>query len=251
MIRVQGGTFEMGGKFDVREKPVHTVKVSDFELAQFPVTQALWEAVMGEGSNPSHLEGPRRPVEQVSWYDAVAFCNQLNHLEKLPYCYFSDEPCTQPYALVRKLPYTDTVYFKPAHCAFRLPTEAEWEYAARGGSCQTKTRYTGSSRVNDSAWFNQNSGEETHPVGLMQPNALGLYDMSGNVWEWCWDYWHNYPNSEEKNSTLRPDSEITRIVRGGSWTHNDTFCEVSRRAADKMDNFDNFIGFRLARHLSL
>ena len=249
MIRVPGGTFEMGSRSEnskYNEKPVHTVTVSDFELAQFPVTQALWEAVMGEGSNPSSFEGPRRPVEKVSWFDAVAFCNRLNHLENLPCCYFSDEQCAQPYALEGELPNEGPVYYKPAPGAFRLPTEAEWEYAARGGSCQTKTDYAGSGRVKDAAWHFDNSGGETHPVGLLQPNALGLYDMSGNVWEWCWDWYGKYP-PEAQHDPIGPSDGSGRVLRGGSWNYSDRDVRVSDRYYNYPVSRFNDFGFRLAR----
>lgn len=249
MIRVPGGTFEMGSISENAyddEKPVHTVTVSDFELAQFPVTQALWEAVMGEGSNPSRFEGPRRPVEQVSWYDAVAFCNRQNHLENLPFCYFSDEQCAHPYALEGELPNKGPVYFKPAPGAFRLPTEAEWEYAARGGRLDTKTEYAGSGRVKDAAWHNDNSGDETHPVGLMQPNALGLYDMSGNVYEWCWDWYGEYQKGS-KPDLVWPESGAVRVLRGGSWFVNYRFVRVSYRDNNLPDIRYVIFGFRLAR----
>ena len=228
------------------EKPVHTVTVSDFELAQFPVTQALWEAVMGDGSNPSYFEGPRRPVEQVSWYNAVAFCNRLNHLEKLPFCYFSDEQCAQPYALEGELPNEGPVYFKPAPGAFRLPTEAEWEYAARGGSCQTKTEYPGSGRVKDAGWHSDNSSGETNPVGLLQPNVLGLYDMGGNVWEWCWDRYSKYPSKVQTNP-VGPSKGKSRVLRGGSWVENVRYVRVSvRNDLHPLNRVGDF-GFRLAR----
>ena len=234
------------------EKPVHTVTLSDFELAQFQVTQALCEAVMGEGSNPSRFEGPRRPVEQVSWYDAVAFCNRLNLQEKLPLCYFSDEQCSQPYALEGELSNKGPVYFKPALGAFRLPTEAEWEYAARGGPLDTKTDYTGSGRVKDAAWHNDNSGGETHPVvGLMQPNALGLYDMSGNVYEWCWDWKGDY-SPEAQTNPVGPREGEFRVVRGGAWSFNKgRGLRVSVRSGLDPDDRYFLIGFRLARHLTL
>jgi formylglycine-generating enzyme required for sulfatase activity len=255
MMHVPGGTFEMGSASENAyddEKPVHTVTVSDFELAQFPVTQALWEAVMGEGSNPSHFEGPRRPVDQVSWYDAVAFCNRLNHFEKLPFCYFSDEQCSQPYALEGELPNKGPVYYKPALGTFRLPTEAEWEYAARGGPLDTKTDYAGSGRVKDAAWHSDNSGGETHPVGLLQPNALVLYDMSGNVFEWCWDWKDNY-SPEAQTNPVGPWEGEFRVVRGGALLFSDV---RNLRVSDRIDfnpdtRIDFGIGFRLARHLNL
>lgn len=254
MIRVPGGTFEMGSEGEsayAREKPVHRVTVSDFELAAFAVTQALWEAVMGEGSNPSGFEGPRRPVENVSWYDALAFCNRLNDREKLPFCYFSDKKCTRPYALEGELPNAGPVFYQPAAGAFRLPTEAEWEYAARGGPFHTKTEYSGSDRMKDVAWYDNNSGAETQPRGLLQPNALGLYDLSGNVYEWCWDGYSDYVPEPQTNPNGPLEAKF-RVVRGGSWySGSGRFLRVSYRNLDSPDDRNDEFGFRLARHLSL
>ena len=235
MIEVPGTTFTQGPR---------KVTLSDFQLGQYPVTQALWEAVMGEGSNPSRFEGPRRPVEQVSWYDAVAFCNRLNALEKLPFCYFSDEKCKQPYTLEGELPNTGSVYFKPASGAFRLPTDAEWDYTARNGPFQPET--AGSDRLKDIAWYGANGGTGTHPVGLLQPNALGLYDMSGNVWEWCWNWKDEYPPEAQDDPVGPPDGSV-RVLRGGSWSGDSRFVRVSYRNYNTPDYRGNGYGFRLAR----
>ena len=237
MIRVEKGSFFLEG---------HEVNLSAYELAAFPVTQALWEAVMGEGSNPSYFEGPRRPVEQVSWYDAVAFCNRLNTRENQSCCYFSDKQCKHPYALHGELPNEGSVYCQPAAGVFRLPTEAEWEYAARSVSCKTETEYAGSDRVKDAAWHGDNSGDETHPVGLLQPNALGLYDMSGNVYEWCWDWYGEYQKGS-KPDPVGPESGERRVLRGGSWYGVIRGVRVSYRGWDDPGNGSDLIGFRLAR----
>ena len=252
MIRIEGGSFLMGSdaeNADTDEKPVHTVTVSDFELAAYPVTQALWEAVMGAGSNPSRFKGPRRPVERVSWYDAAAFCNRLNARAGLPCCYFSDEQHTQAYALEGELPNEGPKYYRPTPGAFRLPTEAEWEYAARGGRYGADTEYAGADRLKDVGWYGANSGSETQPVGLLLPNALGLYDLNGNVWEWCWDWYGEYEPAPQIDPTGPVEGE-RRVLRGGSWDYIYINCRSANRNWFDPDYwFSNYFGFRVSRHL--
>ena len=199
MVAVDGGTFDMGhsgtsGEAD--ELPVHPVTVGDFAIGRTPVTQALWQAVMG--SNPSKFAGdPNRPVDKVSWNDCQTFISKLNALTSQ---------------------------------AFRLPTEAEWEYAARGGNKAMATAYAGGNNLNTLGWFGENSDNTTHPVGQKQANELGLYDMSGNVWEWCSDYYSSsyYSISPRENPT-GPSSGSYHVRRGGSWDSADTDCRVANR----------------------
>lgn len=218
MLPVEGGIFEMGGtdkEADSREKPLHKVSVSTFWMGEFPVTQALWQAVLGE--NPSYFPGMDRPVEQVSWNDITnRFLPALN------------ERCKQNY---------------------RLPTEAEWEYAARGGKHRSPYLYAGSHRLKDVAWYYENSHGETKQVGLKQPNALGLYDLSGNVEEWCADHKHeNYEGAPTDGSAWIEvgDDGRSRVLRGGSWRGNYPWsCRVSFRFNYAPGLDFNYVGFRL------
>lgn len=202
MIAVKGGTFTMGATSEQGsdayddEKPTHQVTLSDYYIGETEVTQELWQAVMG--SNPSYFTGNlQRPVEDVSWEGCQEFIKKLNELTGK---------------------------------TFRLPTEAEWEYAARGGSQSRGFKYSGSDNIDAVAWYYGNSGSTTHPVGQKQPNELGVYDMSGNVWEWCQDWYDsNYYSSSPQTNPAGPSSGSYRVLRGGSWFNNAGHCRVSNR----------------------
>ncbi len=197
MIKVRGSTFEMGSSNDSAyddEYPVHNVTLSTYYIGETEVTQELWEAVMG--SNPSNFKGDkRRPVEMVSWNDCQEFIQKLNQLTGLN---------------------------------FRLPTEAEWEFAARGGMYGSYEEYSGSSYADDVAWHNNNSSECTHVVGSKDPNKLGLYDMSGNVCEWCADWYGEYQSFDQANPQGAPTGKY-RVARGGSWYSPSDEVRVSDR----------------------
>ena len=216
MVRVEGGTFTMGatpeqGSYvDDDESPTHQVTLSSYMIGKTEVTQELWEAVMG--SNPSHFKGSNLPVEEVSWEDCQEFITKLN-------------------ALTGK--------------NFRLPTEAEWEFAARGGNNSRGYKYSGSNTLSNVAWYDDNSGSQTHPVGTKSPNELGIYDMSGNVWEWCSDWYGNYSSSSQYNPT-GSISGSRSVFRGGSWFSNARFCRVSNRDDYYPTYRDNNLGLRLA-----
>ncbi|MBO4245005.1 MAG: formylglycine-generating enzyme family protein [Bacteroidales bacterium] len=227
MIRVSGGTFSMGAQKDNQngknydseadsdEKPVHTVSVGDFYIGETEVTQGLWKAVMGD--NPSYESrgiGDNLPVNYVSWNDCQEFIKKLNQK-------------------------TDKT--------FRLPTEAEWEYAARGGNKSKGFKYSGSNIIGDVAWYDGNSNSKVHPVKSKTQNELGLYDMSGNVWEWCQDCWDGSANY---NTTPRDGSANSsgsnRVLRGGSWFNRAWSCRSADRYYYDPDYRINSHGFRLA-----
>lgn len=230
MIGIKGGVFDMGDAFGEGfgwEKPVHAVTVQDFLLCKYPVTQEQWELVMGK--NPAHFKGGGNlPVEQVSWNDVQEFIKRLNDMTGLRY---------------------------------RLPSEAEWEYAAREGG--KKTRFGNGKNIADPNEMNFNCSEDkkqpysivgehrkkTTPVGSFVPNALGLCDMSGNVWELCEDVWHDsYKDAPTDGSAWLADGDPSRHVgRGGSWNLNSEFCRAAARSRTLAQYSNHFIGFRLAR----
>ena len=232
LIFIQGVTFQMGsnnGESD--EKPVHSVTVDDFYISKYEVTQKEWKAVMG--SNPSYFKGDNLPVEQVSWYDAVEFCNKKSRKEGLTPCYSGSGKSI-------------TCNFNAN--GYRLPTEAEWEYAVRGGNKSRNYKYSGSNTIGDVAWYSSNSGSKTHPVGTKQANELGISDMSGNVWEWCWDWYDNdYYSSSPRNDPTGPSSGSYRVLRGGSWHDFDDYCRVAHRNFSNPDYSYNDYGFRIVR----
>ena len=227
MIFIEGDSFLMGSlkddpdAFD-REFPQHPVMVSSFYLGQYPVTQALWKAVMNS-ENPFQFQGDDRPVETVSWDDAQGFIQKLNTL---------------------------TQNSRPPEHFYCLPSEAAWEYAARGGPYHADGyRYAGSDRLKDVGWFNENSDNETKPVGLKYPNQLGLYDMSGNVFEWCADDWHDHYNEAPKDGSAwmdQPDRGAYRVVRGGGWGDGAGYCRAACRSYGGPDYRGGGVGFRLA-----
>jgi formylglycine-generating enzyme required for sulfatase activity len=221
------------GEADARsnEKPRHEVRLSrSFQLSATPVTQGLYEAVMGK--NPSHFKlSPAHPVERVSWYDAVRFCNALSLRCGLSPAYTIGEG-NEPEVLCDF-----------SSSGFRLPTEAEWEYAARAG--QTFI-YSGSNSADEVGWHSDNSGDRTYPVGLRNPNVWGLYDMSGNVWEWCWDWFEEYP----QNASVDPSGPSTgsdRVFRGGSWGHGPANLRAAIRSRSNPAFAWNILGLRLSR----
>jgi hypothetical protein len=242
MVKIPAGTFAMGSEEYDDEKPKHYVKLQEFYLGKYPVTQEQYQAIMG--TNPSDFkDNPKNPVENITWNDAQEFCKKLNDKTKKNY---------------------------------RLPSEAEWEYACRAG---TQTRYYFGDDQNvltEYAWYGDNSGDsfldtikiwdvdpnwqsyykklmdnqcKTHPVGQKKPNNWGLYDMHGNVWEWCEDVWHeNYENAPKDGSSWNENnSQVSfRTLRGGSWSIGSRYCRSANRLRFIADVRGTYVGFRLA-----
>lgn len=213
LVLIPAGEFEMGSKDgNPDEKPVHKVKIShSFYMGKYDVTQAQYERVMGKGSNPSCFKGENLPVERVSYIDVEEFCKRAGKLTKQ---------------------------------AIRLPAEAEWEYACRAG---TKTKfYLGDNDMQEQVgWFKENSETKTHPVGQKKPNAWGLYDMQGNVWQWCEDwYGKDYYGKSEAENPQGPAQGTHRVMRGGSWNYPSGDCRSARRSMLRPDDMDSYIGFR-------
>ncbi|MBD3288807.1 SUMF1/EgtB/PvdO family nonheme iron enzyme [candidate division KSB1 bacterium] len=232
MILIKGGTFQMGdtnGIGEADEVPVHEVTLSDFYLSPYEVTQKEWQDIMGD--NPSKFKGDNLPVENVSWYDAVEFCNKKSEAEGLAPCYRIDG---------------ENVSCDFSANGYRLPTEAEWEYAARGGNKAEETIYSGSDNPDKVAWYVKNSKETTHPVGQKSANELGLYDMSGNVYEWTWTRYHKYP-SEPQTNPVGPDRGGHRMFRGASWFSIAENLRVSFRNRDHHEFKSAYLGLRLCR----
>lgn len=220
MVYVEGGTFTMGATSEQGsdaadwEKPTHSVMLSDFAIGKYEVTQELWEAVMG--NNPSYSKGSTKPVEGVSWDDCQSFISKLNSLLSSQ---LDDK-------------------------RFALPTEAQWEYAARGGKMSQGYKYAGSNSISSVAWYSDNSGSSTHEVGTKSPNELGLYDMSGNVYEWCQDRYGSYSSSLQSNPT-GPSLGSNRVYRGGSWFNYAGDGRVSFRSGNTPSIRRINLGFRL------
>lgn len=219
MVYVEGGTFEMGYKegrdgkdeYMGSAKPLHQVSLDSFYIGKFQITQEQYFAISGE--NPSNYKGDKRPVETISWTETQEFIKKLN---------------------------------EKTGKNFRLPIEAEWEYAARGGNQSKGFMYAGSNNIDEVAWYSENSGSETHEVGLKKPNELGIYDMSGNVWEWCEDYWDE-KFYEKSAGAKNPMNNIgsTRVRRGGSWVSYAVYSRVANRDNGYPSASTYRLGFRL------
>ncbi|MCX7046265.1 MAG: SUMF1/EgtB/PvdO family nonheme iron enzyme [Candidatus Sumerlaeota bacterium] len=211
MIWIPGGTFQMGGDKGGYEKPIHTVELDGFWLGKYPVTQAQYQAITGQ--NPSNFKGANNPVEKVRWDDATEFCRRISQKAGKNYC---------------------------------QPTEAQWEYACRAGSNGRYCFGATESQLGEYAWFDGNSGSQTHPVGQKKPNQWGLFDMHGNVYEWCADWYGAYTAEKQRNPS-GPSSGDFRVLRGGSWNRVPVRCRSAARGYSAPVSRNNYLGFRLAR----
>lgn len=203
-----------GGTFE-RGAEKQVVTVPDFYIGKYLVTQAVWKSVMKE--NPARFRGENRPVENISWIDTLKFVNKINIL---------------------------------MNRGFRLPSETEWEYAARGGKFNQGLQHAGSNKLKEIGWYRKNSVGQTQPVGLKSPNKLGIYDMNGNLWEWCADHWHKNYEDAPLNGSAWVEGRLMdeRVVRGGSWYSIEEECLLLKRYNDFKNIRDDLIGFRIVRN---
>jgi formylglycine-generating enzyme required for sulfatase activity len=236
MVQINGGRFLMGDK-DQPDAPPHEVMLDSFHIDKYLVTQAQYQEAMG--TNPSRWKGDQNPVEQVRWSDAVRFCNKRSESEGLQPCY-------------------DLTTWKCNFEAsgYRLPTEAEWEYACRAGTTTAYFFGENAAKLGDYAWFEKNAGGRPRAVGQKQPNAWGLYDTCGNVWEWCNDFYKvDYYQESPRDNPRGPENGETKVVRGGAWRFSEETCRSGYRYnenpgyADVCFGYDIY-GFRCVRKSS-
>jgi len=217
MVFVKGGKFRMGSNRGGNdERPVHDVYLDDFYIGKYEVTQAQWYSILDKDPSDRYFAGcDSCPVERVTWFHVQEYIEKLNEKTGLNY---------------------------------RLPTEAEWEYAARGGVLSRGDKYSGSNSLDSIAWYDANSANEAHPIGRKKPNELGIFDMSGNIYEWCSDWYSpDYYRVSEKENPAGPPEGIKRVIRGGSWFFDRSGLRVAEREGGNPDFRYGYVGFRLCR----
>jgi sulfatase modifying factor 1 len=248
MIKVEGGRFQMGTKdknFVVYKDEIkqHEVTISSFEISKYEITVCQWKQFVKETKSkmpqkPTWEWKENYPINQITWEEAISFCNWLSKKEKLQPAYSKNGP-------------NYVCDFNTN--GYRLPTEAEWEYAAKGGKLAQKTKYSGSDNPDEVSWNKTNSNNTPHTVGTKLPNKLGLYDMSGNVWEWCWD-WYNKDfykmKTQNTKNPIGPEMGEKRIVRGGSWDSVADGLRPENRLSTYPNKTHSFYGVRLARSIA-
>ena len=238
---VQGGTFN-NGKADMT--------VSSFRMSQYEITMEQFVAVTGLANPSSSFTSVvNGPVQNVNWYHALVFCNKLSAAEDLTPVYSIGG--TTNTTIWGTIPTSNSITWNAVTAdwsatGYRLPTEAEWQFAARGGNSSNNYTYAGSNTIDGVAWYTFNSSNTTHPVGTKTANELGLYDMGGNVWEWCWDWYGSYPGTAQTDYRGAA-SGTYRVNRGGSWFGSAAFCSVAWRGDNGPDDRYNWFGFRVVR----
>jgi len=237
MVSVRGGKFIMGNEF----YGAHTVILNDYFISNIQITQSLYKNITKR--TPSKIRGENKPVESVTWHDAIIFCNALSLASKRTPCYRAGSIVELDKISLDNFAWSNFYCDWKAN-GFRLPTEAEWEYAARGGERQLPFRYSGGNDINEVAWYGENSDITTHDVGMKKPNSLGIFDMSGNVEEWCWDLYEDY-SSFTQNNPHGAENGTTHVKRGGSWLDDATQCGVFHRASASEQARGSTLGFRV------
>lgn len=248
-ILIEGGEYEIGAtdkNAKAEEKPLHTVNLNSYMICKYEVSQELWEEIMGV--NPSKFPGESMPVDNISWYQAVEFCNKLSEVKGLKPVYTIDDTKKDPNNNNASDNLKKIVTADWSANGYRLPTEAEWEVAAKGAGLSKKYLYSGSSNIDEVGWYMKNSNKKTAKIGTKKPNELGIYDMTGNVTEWCWDWFDTkYFSISEKDNPKGPVIGENKVCKGGSWNRPDSFNTNTSRAGMNLW-FSSWInGMRLCR----
>lgn len=248
-VLIEGGEYEIGStdkSAKAEEKPVHFVNLNSYMISKYEVSQELWTEVMG--SNPSKFPGEGLPIDNISWYQAVEFCNKLSEKNGLKSVYTIDDTQKDPNNKNASDNLKKIITADWSANGYRLPTEAEWEVAAKGADKTKNYKYSGSSNIEEIGWYMKNSNKKTAKIGTKKPNELGICDMTGNVTEWCWDWFDvNYYSVSDKDNPKGPASGETKVSRGGAWNRPDAFNSNTARAGVNLW-FSSWInGMRLCR----